>query len=175
MQAPTSYAGPRANDGKRKTTYSQSVETNMTGDNSTVGALLAKKGDTVFSIGRNEDIATAIELLNEKHIGALLVLSASGELEGILSERDIVRKMLEIPGRVRMEKVEALMTSNVQTAKPEESLVNVLKRMTEGRFRHMPVLDGAKLVGILTIGDVVHHRLNELELETVQLKQIVVG
>lgn len=175
MQAPTSYAGPRRKDKKADRTYSQTVRSNTSSNTSTVADLIEKKGTTVFSVRKEDEITKAIETLNEKRIGAVLVLSDAGKLEGILSERDIVRKMLEIPGRVRMQTVETLMTKKVQTCSPDEALMTVLRRMTDGRFRHMPVMDGDTLKGVLTIGDVVHYRLEELEHEAVQLKQMVVG
>lgn len=175
MQAPTSYAGPRRKDKKKKATYSQTVKNNTSSGMSTVADLIGEKGDIVFSVRKEDEIVKAIEILNEKRIGAVLVLSKDGALEGILSERDIVRKMLDLPGRVRMQSVETLMTKKVQTCSPDEPLMTVLRRMTDGRFRHMPVMDGSKLKGILTIGDVVNFRLNELEHEAVKLKQIIVG
>lgn len=175
MPAPTSYAGPRANEGERKKTYSQSTQSNMSIDASTVGHILDRKGSDIFSVKPDDSMRDAVDLLNEKRIGALIVTNENGALEGILSERDIVRKLSEIPGQVLAQNVEALMTRKVHVSSREESLMSVLRRMTEGRFRHMPVMDGDKIIGIVTIGDVVNHRLNELEHEAIQLKQMIVG
>lgn len=175
MQAPTSYAGPRRDEKKSKPTFSQTAQTNTSQDTATVQRLLAKKGNSVYSVHPEDDVIVAIELLNEKKIGAVLVINEKGKLEGILSERDVVRKMTEIPGQVRMQKVKSLMSSKLITCTPSDSLTSVLRKMTEGRFRHMPVLDNGRLTGILTIGDVVHFRLSELEHEAVRLKQIIVG
>lgn len=178
MRAPTSYAGPRRDDGKRETTHSQTVESSQSKppvDFGTVKQLLAKKGNTIFSVRPKDGMRKAVDILKEKRIGALVVVSNTGELEGILSERDIVRKLSETPGRVLEQNVEALMTRNVQCGSMDEQLAQVLHRMTEGRFRHMPVVDEGKLVGMVTIGDVVNFRLKELEYETVQLKQLIVG
>lgn len=175
MQAPTSYAGPRRDDGKKKTTYSQTPKSNASKDAGTVAQLLEKKGNAVFSVQPDDMMGKAVDILREKRIGALIVTSSSGDLEGILSERDIVRKLSETPGRVLAQKVEVLMTKNVKTVTPDAPLMSVLQQMTEGRFRHMPVVDNGKLVGMITIGDVVNYRLRELEYETVQLKQIIVG
>lgn len=182
MRAPTSYAGPRRDDGKTKKTYSQSTAehtqaspSNKSIDFGTVAQLLSHKGNDIFSVKPGDMMGHAVDIMREKRIGALLVTDESGALTGILSERDIVRKLSETPGQVLKQKVEVLMTKKVQTVSPSETLVEVLHRMTTGRFRHMPVLDGGKLVGMVTIGDVVNFRLKELEYETVRLKQMIVG
>lgn len=113
--------------------------------------------------------------LRERRIGALMVRDASGELVGILSERDIVRKLADTPGETLPKKVEDVMTKTVEVCSPSETLLSVLQRMTAGRFRHMPVVDGATVMGMLTVGDVVNFRLTELEHEALQLKQLIVG
>ncbi|MEM7491791.1 MAG: CBS domain-containing protein [Pseudomonadota bacterium] len=175
MPVPTNYAGPRENENKKKTTFSQTPVTSQAQSEATVSDILDKKGRTIFSVRSDATMSEAVDLLREKRIGALLVVSDNGELEGILSERDIVRKLSETPGKVLAQTVEALMTKTVQTAAPTEPLTSILKRMTEGRFRHMPVLLNGRLDGMITIGDVVNHRLRDLEYETVKLKQIIVG
>lgn len=178
MRAPTSYAGPRENDGKRETTHSQTVDTvdnKSAPDFGTVEQLIHAKGTDIYSVHPEDGMRKAVDILKEKRIGALIVTSQSGELEGILSERDIVRKLSETPGKVLEQNVEALMTRNVQVVSMNEPLVEVLHRMTQGRFRHMPVMHNGKLSGMVTIGDVVNFRLKELEYETVQLKQLIVG
>ena len=100
---------------------------------------------------------------------------ANGVLQGILSERDIVRKLAETPGQTLPQTVEENMTTGVVTCSPSDELIDVLRRMNDGKFRHMPVLDGENLCGMVTIGDVVNHRLEELEHEALQLKQMIVG
>ena len=104
-----------------------------------------------------------------------MVTDQNGALQGILSERDIVRRMADTPGQTLPQSVEALMTREVQTCAPEDRLMDVLKTMTEGRFRHMPVLSDGRLCGVITIGDVVHFRLQELEYEALRMKQMIVG
>ncbi|MEM1380721.1 MAG: CBS domain-containing protein [Pseudomonadota bacterium] len=175
MRAPTSYAGPRRSENEREVTVSQSKKSNTAKGFGTVEHLLAEKGNAIFSVRRDDPMQKAVDLLGEKRIGALLVLSEAGDLEGILSERDIVRKLSETPGKVLEQKVEVLMTRTVKTCTPDEPLMAVLRTMTDGRFRHMPVMRGAQVIGIVTIGDVVHYRLRELEHETVKLKQMIVG
>ncbi|MEL6171245.1 MAG: CBS domain-containing protein, partial [Pseudomonadota bacterium] len=117
----------------------------------------------------------AVETLRDKRIGALLVVDSDGLLVGIISERDIVRKLAETPGKTLPQRVSDVMTRKVETCSPDDSLVDVLRRMTNGRFRHMPVMRGDTLVGMVTIGDVINYRLTELEHEALQLKQLIVG
>lgn len=172
---PSSYQNPMRRDSQREKTSSQSVQTNLANDTSTVRKLLAGKGGSIFSIGPDETIATAVDVLHEKGIGALLVTNPEGELVGILSERDIVRKLSETPGKTLPQTVSENMTHNVVTCTPDDTLISVLQRMTKDKFRHMPVLDNGRLAGMVTIGDVVHYRINELEHEALQLKQMIVG
>ncbi|MEO0425222.1 MAG: CBS domain-containing protein [Pseudomonadota bacterium] len=175
---PSSYQAPtRADKQKKKEhrTVSQSQRSNMSVSSSTVQKLLDTKGTDIFSIQPQDTLAQAVNALSEKRIGALVVTDEHGKLTGILSERDIVRKLAVTPGRTLPQRVEEVMTSKVQTCDPDEPLMTVLRRMTEGRFRHMPVVAHGELVGMVTIGDVVHFRLKELELEALQLKQMIVG
>lgn len=175
MRAPTNYAGPRRDEKARVVTVSQSERSNVAVTFGTVDKLLAQKGGDIHAVRPDDSLQRAVDLLREKRIGAVLVLSEAGTLEGILSERDIVRKLSDSSGDVLEQKVEALMTRKVQTCSPGDSLMTVLRTMTDGRFRHMPVTENGALVGIITIGDVVHYRLRELELEAVKLKQMIVG
>ncbi|WP_343565253.1 CBS domain-containing protein [Kiloniella sp. b19] len=172
---PTSYQAPRRSDSERSKEVSQSAASNLSAGTGKVKDIIRKKGDDVFSIRPQDTLGNAVQLLSEKRIGALIVADANGTLLGILSERDIVRKLAETPGRTLPQKVEEVMTANVEVCTRDEPLISVLRRMTEGRFRHMPVMEDNRLVGIVTIGDVVNHRLNELEFEALQLKQLIVG
>ncbi|MEO0974204.1 MAG: CBS domain-containing protein [Pseudomonadota bacterium] len=175
---PASYQGPRASEQQDKRverTSSQTTQSNMSAGGSTVQKLLDGKGSEVFSIHPEDTLADAVQVLRDKRIGALLVTDANGKLSGILSERDIVRKLAETPGRTLPQQVGEVMTSKVQVCEPGDPLMEVLRRMTEGRFRHMPVVSHGELVGVVTIGDVVHFRLKELELEALQMKQMIVG
>ncbi|MEM1072959.1 MAG: CBS domain-containing protein [Pseudomonadota bacterium] len=173
---PATYQAPMRGDDKSKDrTVSQSTQSNMSTRNTTVRQLIDGKGGAVFSIRPHDTISTAVAALRDKRIGALLVTDAGGALQGILSERDIVRKLAETPGQTLPQTVEENMTSNVVTCSPDDTLVEVLRRMTEGKFRHIPVVDDGKLSGMVTIGDVVNYRLKELEHEALQLKQMIVG
>lgn len=172
---PESYRPPIRRDKQSKRTFSQSSSTNLSADTAVVGKLLEHKGGEVFSINPDATLRQAVEALRDRRIGALLVTNTAGALVGILSERDIVRKLADTPGQTLPQLVEDVMTKEVETCSPGETLISVLKRMTAGRFRHMPVVDGDKLLGMITIGDVINYRLAELEHETLQLKQLIVG
>lgn len=171
---PASYQAPRRG-GDDKKTRSQSASTNTQNETATVQSLIASKEGKVFSIGPDQTLHDAVVILRDRKIGALMVCDEGGALVGILSERDIVRKLAEAPGQTLPNKVSDVMTAKVETCNPGETLVSVLRRMTQGRFRHMPVEDSSGLIGMLTIGDVVNFRLTELEHEALQLKQLIVG
>ena len=171
---PASYQAPMRGDSTKQASSSQSTSSNMGAGTVTVGNLLAQKDGSVSSIEPGETLHHAVELLRDHRIGALVV-TEGGALAGILSERDIVRKLAETPGQTLPQKVGDVMTRKVETCGADEPVISVLKRMTAGRFRHMPVVDGGRLVGMVTIGDVVNYRLNELEYEALQLKQLIVG
>ncbi|RLK07440.1 CBS domain-containing protein [Ruegeria conchae] len=173
--APSSYQPPTRGDKAAKATRSQSVETNLSHTQTTVSKLLEGKGDAVFSVRPNDTIHSVVDILREKRIGAVVVTDQNGSLQGILSERDIVRRMAETPGQTLPQSVADLMTTEVKTCSPDDYLNDVLKTMTEGRFRHMPVLSDGNLRGVITIGDVVHFRLKELEYEALRMKQMIVG
>lgn len=174
MRAPTNYAGPRRSE-KDTNEVSQSAATVMPAGHATVQTVLDLKGNAIHSVAAEDNLQTAVDLLSEHRIGALLVLTPSGELQGILSERDIVRKLAEIPGSVSEQQVKSLMTTKVTSCTPEDPLLSVLKTMTEKRFRHMPVMKNGHLLGIVTIGDVVHARLAELEHQAVKMQSMIVG
>lgn len=172
---PTSYQAPMVGDKKKKVTFSQTTATNVSGTTGLVQSLLDGKEGQVFSIRPAQTLGEAVGVLRDRGIGALVVTDVDDSLKGILSERDIVRKLADTPGQTLPRRVEEVMTSKVQTCAPDDTLVSVLQRMTEGKFRHMPVADNGKLLGMITIGDVVNFRLQELEHEALQLKQMIVG
>lgn len=173
--APSSYQAPSRGDKEDKTTYSQSTQTNLAASNATVGDLLEGKGGDVISVRPTDTISTVVEVLRDRRIGAVLVTDQNGGLKGILSERDIVRRMADTPGKTLPQETAGLMTAEVQSCAPSDALTDVLKRMNSGKFRHMPVVDGGKIAGIITVGDVVNFRLKELEYEALKMKQMIVG
>lgn len=172
---PTSYQPPTRGDSDANRTSSQTIETNMSAQADTVAQLLAQKDSAVITVHPSDTLGDAVKLLRDKRIGALMVTNDEAELTGILSERDIVRKLAETPGQTLPQTVSDNMTKDVKTCTPEDTLVSVLRIMTEGKFRHMPVIDRGRLCGMITIGDVIQYRLKALELEALQMKQLIVG
>ncbi len=140
-----------------------------------VSRIFKEKGDRLVTARPDDTIATAAETLKRERIGALMVMDERGELAGIISERDIVRAMPEHGPELFGLSVDKLMTREVVTCGPGDRVHEIMKNMTSGRFRHMPVIDDGKLVGIISIGDVVKSRLQELETETSQLRDYIVG
>ena len=173
--APSSYQAPTLGDTTNSSTKSQSTESNMSQSVSTVAQVLAEKGGEVFSVQPTDTIHDVVRILKEKRIGALVITDQSGTPQGILSERDIVRRMAETPGQTLPQSVEDLMTRKVQTCATDDRLIDVLTRMSECRFRHILVVAGGRLCGMITIGDVVQFRLKELEYEALRMKQMIVG
>ena len=120
----------------------------------TLKTILAAKGGEVVSIEPTADLVAAAKLLNTHRIGVLVVIDAGGRLVGILSERDIIRVLAECAGAALQQSVAQVMTRNVSTCSVNDSISSILKRMTKGNFRHMPVLDNHLLVGMVSIGDI---------------------
>ena len=125
-------------------------------------SILAVKGDEVVSINSNADLAAAAKLLKKRQIGVLVVLDAGGHLVGILSERDIVGAMAENGDAILRLPVSQVMTPKVSTCNLDDSIGSVMERMTEGKFRHMPVLDENRLVGIVSNRDLLKWHLDTI-------------
>jgi CBS domain-containing protein len=140
-----------------------------------VSTILRRKPPTIVTIDETATVADAAQRLAQHRIGALPVMGAGGRLAGIISERDIVRGVAAKGGEALTEPVSSLMTAGVETATEAESIGDVMLRMTKGRFRHMPVLKDGRLIGMISIGDVVKHRLDEQELEVETLRGFVTG
>lgn len=139
----------------------------------TVSTILAGKGREVFTIGPTASLASAVQLLAEKRIGAALVLGADRRIAGILSERDIVRALAARGAAVLDEPVSQTMTRKVSTCGESDTLCAIMERMTEGKFRHVPVVDQGQVVGIVSIGDVVKHRLHQIERESAAMRDYI--
>ncbi len=141
----------------------------------TVSTILASKGADVSTIGPDQTLEDALVLLAEHNIGALVVSEDGGTVDGILSERDIVRR-LHTHGRDCLgDPVRAAMTSEVSTCHGGDTSDQLMAKMTERRFRHLPVVDGDRLAGIVSIGDVVRFRILELETQAQSLREYVTG
>ncbi|KAA0920685.1 CBS domain-containing protein [Aquicoccus porphyridii] len=141
-----------------------------------VHQILKSKGDhSVITVEPGTSVAEAAQILAERRIGGVIVSKDGRQADGILSERDIVRS-LALRGAVCLsETVDQMMTRNPVSCTKSETADSVLERMTNGRFRHMPVVEGEDLVGIVTIGDVVKARLEELSMEKDALEGMIMG
>jgi CBS domain-containing protein len=139
----------------------------------TISIILASKGREVVTIAPSASLASAVGLLVEKCIGAVLILGADCRVVGILSERDVVRALAERGAGALEEPVSQTMTRKVSTCNENESVFNIMERMTDERSRHVPVVDQGKLVGIVSIGDVVKHRLQEMERDSAAMHNYI--
>ena len=141
-----------------------------------VKQILKLKGDTgVVTVAPGASLAEAAALLAERRIGSVVVSDDGARPEGILSERDIVRELAQQGEGCLRRPVAEVMTREVETCARDDPADHVLARMTEGRFRHMPVLEGGAMVGLVTIGDVVKARLTELSMEKDALESMIMG
>jgi CBS domain-containing protein len=131
--------------------------------------VLRRKGDIVVTITPQDTVRALLDALAEHKVGALVVTDAEGSVEGIVSERDVVRHLQARGPGVLEQPVGAIMTSPVHTALPEATLDELMVLMTEQRIRHVPVVVEGRLTGIISIGDVVKHRIEELQSERDQL------
>ena len=139
-----------------------------------ISDVLRSKGGGVVTIKPDDSVAHLLELLDEHRIGAVVVSSDGATVEGIVSERDIVRH-LHLTGRSVLDGiVSAIMTSDVTTGSAKDNIADLATTMTEMRVRHVPIVDDeAKLVAIVSIGDIVKHRLSELQSERDQLRDYI--
>jgi len=133
-------------------------------------AILAAKGNEVVSISPTADLAAASKLLKKRQIGVLIVLDENSRLVGILSERDIVHAMAEVEDAVRQLPVSQVMTRKVLTCDVNDSISNVVERMTQGKFRHMPILDNGRLAGIVSNRDLLKWHLETIREHMHQLE-----
>lgn len=140
-----------------------------------VKEILGKKSATVITITAEKSLLEASQLLAEHNIGAVVVVDKTGAPTGILSERDIVRLFAELEGKVLDRKVEDSMTKDLIVAYPDDDLSYVSSTMTDKRIRHLPVMDDQKLVGIVSIGDVVKTQLDHFANEAHMLRQYITG
>lgn len=134
-----------------------------------IAQLLRRKGQEVATIERDATVAAALGLLAERGIGALVVSPDGQTIDGIVTERDVVRALPDRGVALLDEPVSAVMTAEVRTCVPTASVHDLARTMTDHRIRHVPVVEGGRMVGIVSIGDVVKARLDELEEERAQL------
>lgn len=137
-----------------------------------VSQILRTKGDTVFTTRPGESVATVAALLQSRNVGALVVMDAE-RVVGIVSERDVVRAVAEDGPEALQRPVSDYMTANVLFADPGETVDSLLGRMTDRRIRHLPVCKSERLVGIVSIGDLVKSKISEVEAEADGLKAYI--
>jgi len=139
----------------------------------TVKTIVSRKGRDVVTIEPSATLEAAIATLAEHRIGAVVVLGADRRVIGILSERDIVRAFAEFGADALTKRLAQVMTREVATCGEAETAVSIMERMTTGKFRHIPVVELDQLVGIVSIGDIVKHRLWVMEQESAALREYI--
>lgn len=139
-----------------------------------VAAVMKRKGSDIVSVHPSDSVGAVARMLTERRIGAVLVID-DGAPVGILSERDIVRGVAGHGASALEQPVSSLMTRDLVTCRPDHTVAQVMAVMTERRIRHLPVMDGGRLTGMISIGDAVKARLDDAELEVESLRDYVAG
>lgn len=139
----------------------------------TVAAILSGKGHDIITARSDALLAEICETLAKNKIGAVVVSDSDGQVDGIISERDVVRVVGTQGASALQLPVSNVMTRNVVTCSEENNINEVMARMTQGRFRHMPVLKDGKLSGVISIGDVVKFKIAQIELEAEQMRSYI--
>jgi CBS domain-containing protein len=139
----------------------------------TVKAILSRKGGDIVTIAPTANLTAAVKLLAERRIGAIIVTGPDNRVAGILSERDIVRTLSERGPAALDENVGTVMTRKVTTCTEADTIAFIMERMTEGKFRHLPVVDQGRLVGVISIGDVVKYRMEEVVHDADALREYI--
>jgi len=140
-----------------------------------VSDILAQKGGLVFTVTPGTSVAQLSQQLSARRIGSMLVLDVEGSGAGIVSERDLVRALASHGAKAMELEARQVMTRDVVTCDPDDSIDQVMQTMTSGRFRHLPVVRHGELLGLVSIGDVVKARLEEAKHETEALKAYIVA
>ena len=138
-----------------------------------VETILQAKGSLVYTLPETASLADAVSLLNTHNIGALVVTGAGDEVAGILSERDIVRQLGKEAAISMVQPVSAIMTRSAVTCGRDTEIAEIMDLMTEHRVRHIPVMEGRDLVGIISIGDVVKAKIEEIEHDAEALREYI--
>jgi len=138
-----------------------------------VATILKQKGRSVATVSPNATVQEVAKKLAQRRIGALVVVGARGQIEGIISERDIIRALSEKDAECLGRPVAETMTRQVVTCQETDTLDEMMAMMTQGRFRHVPVVTDGDLVGIISIGDVVKHHVAEIEMEATAMRAYI--
>ena len=140
-----------------------------------VEEILKAKGSDIVTMPQNASVAEAARLLKEKRIGAVVISDDGARVLGILSERDIVHALVEFAAAALEMRVSELMTKDVVTCAPEDRIAGLMARMSERRIRHLPVIKDGVLDGMVSIGDVVKSRIDEVESEASAMRDFITG
>lgn len=140
-----------------------------------VAAILAGKGRSVVTARPATSLEDIAATLSERRIGAIVITGSGGHIEGIISERDIIRAIASRGAGCLVEPVSRSMTRTVEVCELSDTLEDLMEKMTAGRFRHLPVMERGALIGIVSIGDIVKHHIAEVEMEASALRGYIVA
>ncbi|MBL8710184.1 MAG: CBS domain-containing protein [Rhodospirillaceae bacterium] len=140
----------------------------------TVASILKEKSDRLISVKETDTLSDVARVLTQENIGAVPVLDAAGQMIGIISERDLVRQIAREGAAVLAHPVSSVMTRNVVCCSPDDSIAAMMSMMTSRRFRHLPVRSDGRIVGMISIGDVVKRRVEDAEREAESLREYIV-
>jgi CBS domain-containing protein len=140
-----------------------------------VSEILSDKGNAVITASPDDTIGGVAKTLAERKIGAIVVTENDGMTCGIISERDVVRQVAKNGASALDQPISSCMTAKVISCAPDDTIDSLMEKMTAGKFRHLPVIDGKKLVGIISIGDVVKRKIEQAERDAADLKQYIAG
>jgi CBS domain-containing protein len=139
----------------------------------TVATILKTKGRDIITLAPHRTMADAVRTLSDKRIGAIVIAGGDGAIVGILSERDVVRAIGQDGPDGLTHPISRHMTAKVETARESDTVYEIMERMTLGKFRHIPVVENGRIAGIISIGDVVKHRLAEMEAEARAMRDYI--
>lgn len=135
--------------------------------------IVREKGGQVYSVAESATLKECAELLEKRKVGAMVILNEAGSLIGVISERDIVRNIAKSGAAALTCKVGEVMTRQVVTARPKDTVESAMSRMTDRRIRHLPVVEGGRLVGVVSIGDLVKWRLADAAAEVEAIRSYI--
>ncbi|MBI1211511.1 MAG: CBS domain-containing protein [Alphaproteobacteria bacterium] len=139
----------------------------------TVAVILKHKGSQVETLRQAATLQQTVALLSSKRIGAAIVVGSGGEVSGVISERDVVNALAQHGASAMGMPIENFMTRGVVTCRMTDTAESLMEMMTRGRFRHVPVVEGGRLVGIVSIGDVVKRRIEDSDLERHAMREYI--